>query len=233
MFAVSNLTESAGTDIIAVCPPRDTDIPVLLGFTATAGSIDQKLFVCSAVGVVENKYMIQSGSTSANLVAGNASSFSVGDIFVATNRNGGHEALEVATVSGNEVTWVTGPSVPIATRSLLYSFYRASDSGYVKFPEVEPNLTTKHYAIPANTTVTLRVHDQAGRDVQVDGVDDSFNSEGCPMAIIMTNNTDAGSIDRAEFDWIGRDASTSRRDGVDATSFKEFEPIVIPKPIPK
>lgn len=222
MYSVYNLTESAGTDIIAVCPPRDTDIPVLTKFTATAGNQagGQKLYICSAVGVVENKYMIGQGQTDAVLTSTGAGSdsFAAGDIFVATNRLGGHEALEVASVSGNDVTFVSGPTTPIATRSLLYAFYHSSDSGQLKFPPVEPNITSPYRVIPANSTLTLSTWEQAGRDPQSSGEPDSFNSEGCPMILVLTNNGQAGSIDLAVFDWIDRSNSVTLRlaAGVDA-----------------
>jgi len=235
MFSIGNLTESVGTDIIAVCPPRETDIPVLLRFSATAGSQDQKLFVCSTVGIVENTRMIPAGGTTTTLTSptSNNGDFAADDQFLAVNKSGGYELLEIQSISGNDVTWKSGPSEQILVRSPIYAFYKNSD--YVAFPTIPPtpgnNITSPYYEIPANTTVSLTVHQPAGRDPQLSGSSDAFDSEGCPMMLLMTNNVSQGSIDFAEFDWVDRTQSVAKREGIASEGAEGGTgPIVIPKP---
>jgi len=241
MFSVSNLTETVGTDIIAVCPSRGTDIPVLVRFRATAGASPdpQKLYVCSAVGTVENRKKIQAGSTSAELTSPTSSNgdFAAGDLFLAVNRSGGYEVLEIDSITGNDVTWVTGPSEPILTRSLLYAFYRSSGEPEPPFPTFPPshtvsNITTPFYEIAPSTTLNRVVYQPAGRDPQISGSTDAFDSEGCPMMLILTNNDAASTLDLAEFDWVDRTQSVAKRSGIASEDAERggTGPIIFPKP---
>lgn len=201
-YFVGTRTESANTDIIVVCPAKDTLIPMLRGFSVTTGGFSQTLYMMTTLSIIWTTSFTRNGTTTSEVCDvspakdsdGNPKTFAAGDIMVAINERGQYETLIVASVSGKTITWQYGPSEDILHGSLLYCFYNPAE-GLLLFPPTEGSLH-KNIDLPANTTTTLdNLMYQSSTEVPISGITDT----GTPMALLITNDVAQCYLEYAEF----------------------------------
>ena len=100
---------------------------MLRGFSVSNGGTDQSLYVLSPLGIFETDQFVAAGSSTTRVTnvtpgrddAGEPLTLAVDDVVVAINRYSQFERLTVDSVSGDVVTWQTGPSADLLHRCLL------------------------------------------------------------------------------------------------------------------
>jgi len=236
-YTTGRHTESVGNNIVDVCPARGTQVPMLRAFSATSGASAQSLYAMSAVGIFEtDQYVAPNGTTTRVTTvtpgrndAGALITLSSGDLVVAINRDEQYEVLEVSSVSGDTITWVTGPTSALLHRSLLYAFYNPIEPFPPPFPPQEP-VSQPYIDIPANTTVTQNnAWFVSARTKQEAGV--PFTAAGCPMLVLLTNDSSQATLNYCTFSWV--DSAETLVPDTQENFDEQVAPIVIPKEIPK
>lgn len=207
-YSLGRHTASVGTDIVAVCPARDTDIPVLTSVTVTTGAAEQTLYVCIPMGLTENTTFLTAGSTTVTVTdiaplkyaGGDSKTINADSRIVALSQFGTYEVLKVASVSGNDITFSTGPSYDMPVRSIMYVMYDPTEE-IIALPS--PIATTMHpsFRMPASATTTLSLSMQGG--VKTGGGVFAL-AEGTPMMLYLTNDFAQAAIESAEFDFVDR-----------------------------
>jgi hypothetical protein len=236
-YTTGRHTESVGTNIVAVCPAQGIRVPVLRAFSATASATAQSLYVMTPVGIFETDDFTDAGETTTRVTttkpgrndAGALVTLSSGDLVVAINRDEQYELLEVSSVSGDTVTWATAPTSALLHRCLLYAFYTPIEPFPPPFPPQEP-VSQPYVDIPANTTVThTNAMFPAARTKQQAGV--PFTAAGCPMLVLLTNDTNQAVLNWCSFSWI--DSTDTLVPDTQEIFDEQVAPIIIPKEIPK
>lgn len=236
-YATGRQTESVGTNILAVCPAQGIKVPVLRAFSATASGTAQSLYVMTPVGVFETDDFTDAGETTTRVTttkpgrndAGALVTLTSGDLVVAINRDAQYELLKVSSVSGDTVTWTTAPTSALLHRCLLYAFY----TPFAPFPPTIPPqdpVSQPYVDIAANTTVTqTNVMFAAARTKQQAGV--PFTAAGCPMLVLLTNDTNQAVLNWCSFSWI--DSKDTLVPDTQEIFDEQVAPTIIPKEIPK
>jgi len=236
-YTTGRHTETVGTNIVEVCPAQGILVPVLRSFSATAGATAQSLYAMTPVGIFETDEFTAAGDTTTRVTstapgrndAGALIELEQGDLVVAINRDEQYELLEVSSVSGDTVTWATGPTSGLLHRCLLYAFYTPFPDVPPKFPEQDP-VSQPYTDIAANTTVTQKnAWFVSARTKQEAGA--PFTAAGCPMLVMLTNDTNQAVLNWCTFGWI--DSTDTLVPDTQETFDEQVAPIVIPKEIPK
>lgn len=208
-YSIGRHTATVGTDIVAVCPAKGTDIPVLSRVVITTGGSEQTLYVCTPMGLTENSTMLPAGSTTVTVIdiaplkysEGKSKTINTDSRIVVTNEYGGFEVLKVSSVSGNNITFSTGPTYDVPVRSIMYVMYDPTEE-IIALPS--PIATTLHpsFVIPANSTRSFFITVQAG--IKTGG--GAFTlGQGTPMMLYLTNDFSQAAIESAEFIFVDRE----------------------------
>ena len=195
-YATGYASESAGTEIVSICPPNEDMVPVLRGFRYRAGASAHNLYVMSPLGMTKTIEFSASGATTLELArddpgrttAGVAQSLATADWIAYRTRSGAVEARKI-TLSGTTAT-VAAIGEDVDVGADVWAFYGTGDHGAI-------NLV----ADSSSTTEYDGLHVQGGIPAQR-GLDAPVSGSGMPLLLLSDNITNAGELDYVQFEWI-------------------------------
>lgn len=191
-------TETAGTEIVEICPPNGRKVPVLRGFSYEAGATEHNLYVMAALGYTTTVTFTAATDTTMDIarndpgktIANVDEDLAASDWVVYETQYGNLEARKVSSISGSTLTFASGVTDDVATGAKVWACYEAGRS------------TNKQFRCAASGSTTFdNLHVQGGIPQQ-DGVQMGVTGQGMPLLVVVDNATNAGKLDYCSFYWV-------------------------------
>lgn len=200
IYSVGKTTAPVNTDIIVVCPARGTMIARVDAVCVSAGGADQYLYFMTPLGITWSENQTKAGSTTTKLATSSpmpGKVLTTNSVLVAINQNAQFELLTVQSLSGNTITWKSGPSADIPIGSLFYAYYNPQE-GETRVPPTDASFHPRVRCRANQTTTLSGISYESGKQSQEGG---RISGIGVPVALMLTNDFSAATLEYCRFSW--------------------------------
>lgn len=191
-------TESAGTEIVSICPPNGDMIPVLRSIKYRASISEHDIYVMSPLGTTTTIEFTSTGGSTLELARndpgrtfqGVADSLTAGDWIAWRARSGSIYASEI-TISGTTVT-VSSITEDVDVGASVWAFYNTGGLGSKRL-----NVGASETVLYDSLGLQCGVPVQQGLDAPVSGI-------GMPLLVLSNNVSNAGELDFVSYEWVDK-----------------------------